>query len=361
MGLWNWINRHVRGHGSKAETDLAQVKAGLWAEAMNSGLPTSVLSQVTVRTDDPQEMAEVFRGLCAIRSVVRDEEKLWLMARSQETYPTLRRLATAKELSAEWLELTASAMQIAVEHFPEVKSETEEMRKLLDSILTDGSQLQNQDLRWSANPGCFERHLQRKHNNPLFPGSARFVTQDEITQARDRDQADALGLLEDAKGIQVEIMKQANPSLAEVDRIRQRIDDLLERAVQVGGDISNELVKILNDTRVSVMVAWRAGIGGNDKTLEALEHAEALQRSRGLVVNNPFVAQMLRKDTPIKPEDVVPALLCESPETIRIAMQVIDGDIRARVRQGAEEVARRVREEGAHVPLLEERLRALDS
>jgi hypothetical protein len=231
------------------------------------------------------------------------------------------------------------------------------MRTLVDTILTEESQPQNQDLRWSANPGCFERHLQRKHNNLLFPEFARVITQDQITQARDRDQADALELLEDVKGVQVEVMKQASPSLAALDRIRQRIDDLLERAAQVGGDISNEMVKMLNDTRASVMDVWRAGIGGNDKALRALEHAETLQRSRALVVNNPFVAQMGR----IKSEDVVPALLCESPETIRIAMQFMDDDTRTRVRQYAEEAMRRAREKGADVSLLEEKLRALES
>lgn len=361
MGLWSWISRHVRGHGTKAERDLAQVKARALAEAVILGLPTSVASEVMVRTADPQEMAEVLRGLCAIRSVIRDQEKLWLVARIQETYPTLRRLAATRELSAEWLEHTASAMRIAVEHFPKVKFETEEMERLLDSVLTDESQPQNQDLPWSANPGCFERHLQRKHNNPLFPGPERLVTEEQITLARDRDRADALQLVEDVKVVQLAIAELEHPSLGDVDRIRQRIDDLLHSAAQVGGDMSNRIVKMLDDTRESVMNAWCAGVGGNDKALEALEHAEAHQRLRTLVVNNPFVAQMLRKDTPIKPEDVVPALLCESPETIRIAMQVIDGDTRTRMRQGAEEAARRARDEGADVLMLEERLRALDS
>jgi hypothetical protein len=118
---------------------------------------------------------------------------------------------------------------------------------------------------------------------------------------------------------------------------------------------------MLNDTRASVMNAWRAGLGSDDNALRALEHAEDLQRSRALVVNSPFVAQMLRTDTPIKSEDVVPALLCETPETIRIAMKVIDNDTRTRVRQDAEEAARRAREEGADVSLLEEKLHALKS
>ncbi|NJO35212.1 MAG: hypothetical protein HC869_21010 [Rhodospirillales bacterium] len=91
-------------------------------------------------------MAEVLRGLCALRSVIGDDKKLWAVARVQETYPTLRKLAAAKERSAEWLEYFASVMRIVVGQFPRVASETDETKRLLDSILTDEGQAQNQEL-----------------------------------------------------------------------------------------------------------------------------------------------------------------------------------------------------------------------
>ena len=40
-----------------------------------------------------------------------------------------------------------------------------------------------------------------------------------------------------------------------------------------------------------------------------------------------FIRQMLREDTPIKAGGVLAALLSESPETIRIAMQVLGVDL----------------------------------
>ena len=45
-------------------------------------------------------------------------------------------------------------------------------------------------LNWSAVPGCFERQLQRRHNNALFPEEKRRVTTDEVVEAKSRDQAD---------------------------------------------------------------------------------------------------------------------------------------------------------------------------
>jgi len=44
--------------------------------------------------------------------------------------------------------------------------------------------------RWSQHPGSFERHLQRREANPMFPEEVRNPTNEEIKAARDKDAAD---------------------------------------------------------------------------------------------------------------------------------------------------------------------------
>jgi hypothetical protein len=39
--------------------------------------------------------------------------------------------------------------------------------------------------KWSKNPGCFERHLQRRDGNVLFPLERRSVTNKSIEEARE--------------------------------------------------------------------------------------------------------------------------------------------------------------------------------
>ena len=358
MGLWSWINRHLGSLDSKNKHALDQSEYESLRVLM---LPPLVLSEVIARADNQEEMTAVIRGLGAIRSIIKDEEKLWFFARTRETYPTLRRLATAKELSAEWLELTASVMQITTKHVAKMKPEADEEWNPLDEISTDGKEQKIRDLKWSTNPGCFERHLQRKYNNPLFPESERSVNQYKINQARERDSIDASKLLQSVNDILHDFAAIVNPCTGDViDQFRGRIDNLLKRAAEIGGELSSEPITILTTIRTSLMESWRAGIEGNNQASESLRRAEVFNQARSLVVHIPFIAQMGRKDRPIKSEHMVPALLCESPETIRTVMSVMDGETRALVRQAAEEVAARVQEEGALIPLLEEKLRALD-
>ena len=70
---------------------------------------------------------------------------------------------------------------------------------------------------------------------------------------------------------------------------------------------------------------------------------------------------MSRDDTPIKAEEVLAALLSESPETIRIVMQGIGAGMKVEaVIEGARELLRSVEDDGAEIPLAEEKLKAIE-
>jgi hypothetical protein len=91
--------------------------------------------------------------------------------------------------------------------------------------------------------------------------------------------------------------------------------------------------------------------------------AEKYQQSGASLFNNVFVAQMGREDTPIIPEDIIPALLSESPDTIRTVIKILGDDDRVRkvILPGCVEILSKAKTEGISIPQLDEKLDALGS
>ena len=194
------------------------------------------------------------------------------------------------------------------------------LRRPAPSRNADG---QHVELVWSQNPGCYERHLQRKYKNPLFPPASRVVTQEEINVARTRDLSDAEALHEDLHHLVKEEtagIKVADSST--FDKIRNKIDNLIQHAAEIGGDGGDEIGKSLASLRSALMTDWRKGLQdiGNTQALNALDEAERFVEENVKPFRNRFVAQMSR----LKPEDVVPTLLSEDPETISFVLKQLE-------------------------------------
>src|SRR5262249_53804049 len=87
---------------------------------------------------------------------------------------------------------------------------------------------------WSQNPGCYEWHLRRRYQNPLFPPASRSVTQEEIDAARVRDLHDAEVLREEFHHVlQEEISGMKVADASKLNDIREKLEDWMQRAVGI--------------------------------------------------------------------------------------------------------------------------------
>jgi len=214
-------------------------------------------------------------------------------------------------------------------------------------------------LVWSANPGAVEQHLMRRHNNLLFRKDRRQITQSEINVARERDLRDfeklnnrLILLLEDISVLPDHVDSST------IKKIRERIDDLIQDAMGVGGkayDIATETKRL----RKVLISTWAEGISNNSEAQRALLAAEIYYQENAPKFEIPFVAQMVRENRSIPSEEVIPALLMEQPNTIALTISWLKPDKRSAFQKAALQVLKSALEEGAQISNLEQILGAL--
>lgn len=167
--------------------------------------------------------------------------------------------------------------------------------------------------RWSALPGCFERHLQRKEGNLLFPISDREPSDEAINEACTRDQEDLEKLKVDVSALGRSLREQLGQDTIDggilVDFLRYRIDPLMHRAAAIGA-LANTQLEMLQELDKALI---RSILNSRSDMKDNIEEIQKDRRD----LHNLFFAQASREDTPIAGEDFILALLCESTDSVK--------------------------------------------
>jgi DNA-binding transcriptional regulator YhcF (GntR family) len=165
---------------------------------------------------------------------------------------------------------------------------------------------------WSKIPGCFERHLQRREGNLLFPPDRRVVTRKEIEEARERDRIEQQQFIEKvnsfASRIAASLKQDSTPTQAQ--SVLQETQALLEEAASIEGDIGHAIQALLDIEKKLIQSMNETMLEGKEM-LEQIKSMSAMERI-------PFWAQSKRKDTPILENEIIPTLLSEDLETISV-------------------------------------------
>jgi ribosome-associated toxin RatA of RatAB toxin-antitoxin module len=176
--------------------------------------------------------------------------------------------------------------------------------------------------QWRPNPGAFERHLQLRYNNPIFPSRFRLVTIQEIEEARDKDDHNA----DQFNNIYAALLQEVSryPDIIpfeQVSQIRDRIDKLLDLAATVGNSVAEQTNR-LRELREMITTTSYEKLAEQEhkEAYTKLQQAEQFNRSGRDTFRNPFVAQIRQ----IPAEELIPRLLSEDVETISGAMKALD-------------------------------------
>ena len=128
---------------------------------------------------------------------------------------------------------------------------------------------------WSTHPGGYERHLQRRWNNPLFPAERRKVTATDVYHAWIEDGHAMDALRDGVKDLLKEWQDGSSGNCRDLswcNAMLKKVDELIGAYGKIGGDPI--VLQTLQSARRHIIEWWKEGLTGDEERLQALEHAE---------------------------------------------------------------------------------------
>ena len=202
-------------------------------------------------------------------------------------------------------------------------------------------------LVFSDQPGMYERHLRRKVNNPLFADSA--MTQQDILDARELDQQEFETFMQEFHAL----ARDASQLDASVDsealiELKTRLDKSYERSCGQMG--THDEIKQGLRTLIDAIMGAVIHAAANDKNARARLEDEMQAREQHFeLLGYPLIVDMLRPDSPLNADELVPSLLSAAEAEALAAAGLFNDEQRQLVCQQAQALIDRVSEAGLDV------------
>lgn len=178
-------------------------------------------------------------------------------------------------------------------------------------------------LLFSSNPGCQESHLKRLYRNALLSPETP-VTQDMINSAHQQD----LNELEQFKQEFIATVTRASEleSNTESDiilKLKEDLDRLYEECAGLTGETAAYKAGIKKLVGI-VMQAVYKGAGNDETALHELEQEDMARQQHYQLLEIPLVSHLLRPDSPVKQEQLIPVLLGEDIDVVPQIISLFD-------------------------------------
>lgn len=179
-------------------------------------------------------------------------------------------------------------------------------------------------LLFSEMPGRHERHLVRKHNNPLFPESERTLTPSELNDAQRLDHEELVAYIGDLRKLVGEAVALGGHEQSDVILdLKERLDKSYETACRLADDQSPNKEAIIKLVGVIMQAVWK-GAGNDTLAHQELTQEEAARKTHYELLEYPLVADLLDPESPIKEDELLPVLLSAEQQEFEAAVTLFD-------------------------------------
>lgn len=169
-------------------------------------------------------------------------------------------------------------------------------------------------------PGVRERHLQRRYHNPLFPPSRRHVNAAELQLARAADHGELESFHQQFQSLleRAVALKPNEPSEV-ILQLKADLDKAFAIASGLPGDLSQLKVGLQKLIAVTMNAIWQ-GAGDDPLAHQELTDEEEARAAHFAHLRYPLVAALVRPDSPLAGEDLVPSLLSAEPAELQATL-----------------------------------------
>lgn len=182
------------------------------------------------------------------------------------------------------------------------------------------------DLPFTDKPGRRERHLRRRHLNPLFAWPPLAIEPETLRAAQKADHEE----MESFRGVfRAQVQKavdlQPNAGSDLVLGLKEDLEKLYEQACGLPEAHRKEkdaLAKLIG----LIMKAVQKGAGDDPLAQRELQDEERARSIHFGLLRQPLVADILHPESPIGPDELVPTLLSAGQEELEVALEIFDVD-----------------------------------
>jgi hypothetical protein len=196
----------------------------------------------------------------------------------------------------------------------------------------------------------------RRDGNPLFRVPAIDYSAGEVLQARQRDTEELQRFHQEMREvIQQAIELPGNVESEVILELRGRLDQLYARCSGFGSSCREHKENIRKLIDLVMKAVWQAAADDPQARME-LEQEELARQQHYRLLEYPLVADLLRPDTPIESDELIPSLLLAAHDELEAVLWMFEAAQLQQICDGAEVLLQQRKVEGFALPEAWERL-----
>lgn len=180
------------------------------------------------------------------------------------------------------------------------------------------------ELPFTHRPGRRERHLRRRHENPLFTWPPQAVEPEVLLGAQKADHEEMEAFRNDFR----DLIERATKLPADADSemvlgLKADLERCYEQSFGLPEDHAQERAALRRLIDL-IMKAVRRAAGSDPLARQELADEDQARELHFRLLEQPLVADLLYPESPIAPEELTPSLLDASEDEVEAALGLFD-------------------------------------